>query len=241
VVFDWNIYREIQETHFQAGIIDLENITDTSIWAALMEIAVKHKIKHYLNGYNYTTESILPNAWVFKDYVNIQDIYKTFSGKPLKGFPYINSPWKRLLAHWYNIQPIKLLNLLPYEKNKAVSTIKEYFDWKDYGNKHSESVFTRFFQGYILPNKFGIDKRKAHYSNLICSNQITREEALRLLEKPPYTPEELAQDMDFFLSKMNFTKEYLNDYIARPGRPHQDFKSAKFNPSFIRRALNFMK
>jgi hypothetical protein len=125
------------------------------------------------------------------------------------------------------IESLNPLNLMPYNKQEVKEEIKRELNWTDYGGKHYESVFTRFYQGYILPVKFGIDKRKAHLSNLIFSGQITKQEALDELHRPMYDQAQLEMDYDFVLKKLGFTVEGFNQYLLSPRHEHTEFKIEK--------------
>ena len=122
---------------------------------------------------------------------------------------------------------VLMLNMIDYNKKDIKQLIQDELGWRDYGGKHYESIFTRFYQGYVLPTKFKIDKRKAHLSTLICSNQITRDEAIVELAKPVYNEEQLITDKEFVLKKLNFTEEYFEELMNLPIRSHYDFKVGK--------------
>jgi len=130
---------------------------------------------------------------------------------------------RRIVARTKPFQNWLILNYLPYIKKDIKEIIKNELGWRDYGGKHYESIFTRFYQGYILPNKFHIDKRKAHLSNLIFSGQMTKEEALKELERPIYPPEIFKSDYEFVLKKLGFTKEEFEHYIKSPSVPHSEY------------------
>ena len=226
-VINWNEFRDIQLAYFNANVIDIEAITDHAISGTIYKIAAKNKIKYILSGNNYVTESLLPKHWIFSkgDHVNIKDIHKKFGKIPLKTFPFFDLKAKHYYQKVKKIQTVDLLNYIPYIKHEIKQTIIEKLDWKDYGGKHYESVFTRFYQGYILPNKFGVDKRKAHLSNLICSGQITKKEALEELSQPMYDKEQCEQDKEFVLKKLGFSKQEFEDYINESRREHREFKT----------------
>lgn len=205
-VIDWEEFRDLQIAFLKASVVDIEVVTDHAIFASLYQIAVANNIKYILSGVNYVTESVLPPSWVHdkRDHIHIRAINKQFGTRPLKKFPLFTSSLK-IKSTWHGIKSVGLLNYFPYIKADVKKTITEQLHWRDYGGKHYESVFTRFYQGYILPVKFGIDKRRAHLSNLICSGQITREEALAELAKPAYAEQQKTTDYDFVLKKFGFT------------------------------------
>jgi len=223
-VIDWEEFREFQLAFLKASVVDIEVITDHAIMASLYKIAIENKIKFILSGDNYVTESILPASWIHdkRDHIHIRAINDLFGTQKLKKFPLMNS-FLKLRVEWEGIKSVALLNYLPYIKTEIKQLITSELDWRDYGGKHYESVFTRFYQGYILPVKFGIDKRKAHLSNLICSNQLTREEALVEMSKP-YYPEELRKrDYEFVLKKLNLSENEFSAIMKLPVKKHSDY------------------
>jgi N-acetyl sugar amidotransferase len=222
-VFEWEEFKDIQLAFFKANVIDIEAITDIAIQGVLAMLAAKFRIRFVISGHNYKTESVLPKAWIYKDYFNLIDIHKKFGTRPISLFPYYDSFIHKVKLKLSPAETVFLLNLLDYDKKKAKQEIIDKLEWRDYGGKHYESVFTRFYQGYILPKKFGIDKRKAHLTNLICSGQITREAAIKELEAPIYDPDQLRADYDFALKKLGFSEQDFEEYINTPGRPHLDF------------------
>jgi hypothetical protein len=167
---------------------------------------------------------VLPESWYFnkRDQVHIQAINKLFGTIPLKTFPLLSKPLK-FRVEWERIKSVGLLNYMPYNKAEVKEFITRELGWRDYGGKHYESIFTRFYQGYVLIKKFGIDKRKAHLSNLICSGQITKEEALKELQKPPYDPVVLETDYEFVLKKLQLTKAEFENIMATPPKKHTDY------------------
>jgi hypothetical protein len=173
------------------------------------------------------TEQTLPYAWLNKDLYNMLNIHKKFGSVKLKSFPVISRWKKNIHAYKKSYQTITLLNYIDYNKQKAKEAIIKELDWKDYGGKHYESVFTRFYQGYILPVKFHVDKRKSHLSNLIFSGQITKAEALEELKKPIYPAAQLAIDKPFVLKKLGFTEESFDAYITAPVTDHNVYGNTK--------------
>jgi hypothetical protein len=223
-VIQWEEFRDLQLAFLKASVVDIEMITDHAIIATLYKLAVKHNIKYILSGTNIVTEGILPLNWIHhkSDHIHIQAIQKRFVGKPLQTYPLLTVRLRNM-AQLKGIQSVSILNYIPYHKEKAKEELKQELGWRDYGGKHYESVFTRFYQGYILPKKFHIDKRKAHLSNLICSGQISRDEALQELAKKLYDERNLLQDYDFVIKKLGLTKEEFERIMSTPPRPHTDF------------------
>jgi N-acetyl sugar amidotransferase len=223
-VIDWDEFRSLQLAFLRASVIDVELPTDHAMLATLYNLALQHKIKYILSGHNIVSELILPENWYFnkRDHVHIQAINDQFGEVPLKTFPLLTSRLK-FLTSYHDIQSVALLNYLPYNKEEVKKVIMEKLEWRDYGGKHYESIFTRFYQGYILIKKFGVDKRKAHLSNLICSRQITKEQAIAQLEKPAYDPQVFATDYEFVLKKFKLTKTEFEEIMSRPVKKHTDY------------------
>ena len=184
----------------------------------------------------------MPRTWVHRksDLKNIKSIHKKFGQRPLKTFPQVST-----LAHVWGMyvrgyKVIKPLNLIDYNKTLAKQRLKDELAWKDYGGKHYESMFTKFYQAHILPSKFGIDKRKAHLSTLICSGQISREQALLELAQPLYDSLELENDTDYVCKKLDFSRDWMRKYLESPGQDHapygtdeQIFKLLQWGQKFL--------
>ena len=228
LVINWDEFKDLQLSYFKAGVVDLEFPTDHAILASMFKIAKKHNIKFVLSGHNVVTEgTYLPKSWVHSklDYLNLKDIHKQYGSIKLKTYPYLS--FIKRLYNFYNSQfeYIQLLNLVDYNKFEVKKKLVSELSWKDYGGKHFESIFTRFYQGYILPNKFNIDKRVFHYSCLVQSEQITREQAIKLLQEPIYDINLLESDKKYVLKKLNFNEATFEDYMRAPIRKHNEFKS----------------
>jgi N-acetyl sugar amidotransferase len=230
-VIDWNEFRDIQRSFFKANVIDIEMVTDHAIFAAMFDIANKYKIRYILSGTNAATEAIMPPAWQhFKfDLLNLKAIHKRFGKERIRNYPTL-SVWQMAWNHYVRgAKSISLLNYLPYRKDKAMCTLTDELGWQYYGGKHYESVFTKFYQAYILPEKFGVDKRRIHLSDLIMNGEITRDEALVELRRPRYDPIQLEHDRDYICKKLGFTVNEFEEYMAKPAVSHYDFPSyAKF-------------
>ena len=214
-VNNWEEFKDIQLSYFKAGVIDIEAVNDIAIFLSLDKICHEYDLKFILDGRNVVTEQTLPYAWLNKDLGNMLNIHKQFGKVPLKSFPLISRWKKNIHAIKKSYQGVMLLNYLNYDKKKAKQEIMTELQWRDYGGKHYESIFTRFYQGYILPVKFNADKRKSHLSNLIFSGQMTKQEALEELKKPIYPPEQLAIDKPFVLKKLGFTEEDFENYMNK--------------------------
>ena len=223
VVMDWEEFRSLQRSYFKASVLDLDVPADHMIFGALFETAKKFKIKYVLSGNNVWTEHTLPKAWNYNkfDLVNLRNIHKQFENTPLKHLPALGLWQYAYYQLVLNVERVNFLDWQEYNKEDILKIIEKELGWKNYGGKHQESVFTRFYQGYILPNKFKIDKRKAHLSNLIYSGQLTKEEALAELESPPYDQKLMNQDYEFVAKKLGFSLDEFNKVLTQPNVPHK--------------------
>lgn len=188
---DQHTFRKLQGAFMQAGQKNIEIPTDHILMAATYEMADKNGIKWVLSGGNMATESIMPASWGYnaRDLVHIKDVYKKMTGHKLSGLPLISLfQW-----NWYKwikgIKIVYLLDYMEYNREASVKILEETYGYKTYGEKHCESVFTQWFQNFYLFMKFGIDKRKAHLSSMICSGQLTRDRALEIIGESPVYPE----------------------------------------------------
>jgi len=226
-VINWEEFKDLQRSFFKASVIDIEMLTDHAITAAMYKIARDHKIKYILSGDNIATESGLPKSWSWNkaDLCNIKAIQKSFGTMKLKTFPTFNLWQESLTQLLKTFIIVKPLNYIDYQKSKAIETLSSELDWIYYGGKHFESIFTKFYQAYILPEKFGIDKRKAHFSSLIRNGEMTRNEALEKFKKPLYDPVELRHDKAYVLKKISFSEEEFEKIMQLPIRSHLDFPS----------------
>jgi len=227
LVIDWEEFKDIQLAYLRASVVDIEVVSDHAIFASMYKLAKQHHTGYILSGTNIVTEYIMPPSWLYDkmDWANLRDIHSRFGRRRLNTYPSFD--FKK--AVYYNavlrLNPISILNYVPYIKKDVKEVIKRELDWKDYGGKHYESQFTKFYQAYILPEKFHIDKRKAHLSTLICSGQMTREEALAELEKPLYNPDDLRSDMEYVLKKFALSQAEFDKIMQLPINRHQSFKS----------------
>ncbi len=228
-VLQWNEFRELQLAYLNASVLDLEALTDHAISATLFQQANRYGVKYIMAGTNRATEAILPLHWRYanktNDAVNIKAINEQFRKKPIKDFPLLS--FQKHAYYWKikKIQWVSPLDFVQYDKAKAKKIIETELGWRDYGGKHYESIITRFYQGYILPKKFGIDKRRAHLSALIVSGQLTRNEALQELEKPIMDEAILKQDLDFVPKKLGISKEEFDAIMQLPPKSHYDYKT----------------
>ncbi len=233
IVINWEEFRELQLAYLKAGVVDLEVTSDHAIFASLYKLAKKNNIHFVISGTNVATESIMPKSWYYgakDDLTNLRDIYKKYgSGKKLKTYP--TQGFLKLLYFnlFHKLESVSILNYVPYVKSEIKEIIKNELGWRDYGGKHHESLVTKFYQSYILPKRFGIDKRRAHLSNLVCSGQIAREEALTEIQKPFYTSDfELEKDIEYIVKKFGIRRSEFDKIMNSEMKRHEDFKSDKW-------------
>ena len=224
LVVDWEEFKNLQRAYIRAGVVDIEVLTDHAIFGSLYKLAAQNNIKYVISGSNVETEWLLPKAWVFDklDSVNIQAINDKFGEMPISSYPLFTILKKKYYLNFKKLEFVAPINLQQYNKEETKKIIEKEIGWQDYGGKHHESIFTKFYQNYILPTKFNIDKRKAHLSNLICSGEITREMALEEIQKPLYDFFELENDKDYVIKKLGFTSEEFEKLMKEEPRSHRD-------------------
>ncbi len=224
-VLDWETFRELQLAFLKASTPDSEIPTDHAIMAVLRKKAEEERVKYLIVGTNYMTETHIPRAWSYgtEDLRYIKALNDRFGTKSLDKFPHYN-----LFMDWvykYRLRRFPILNYVDYNKTEAIDILSKELDWKYYGGKHYESIYTRFYQGYILFRKFGYDKRKSHFSSLICSGEMTREQALIELQKPTYPIELQAEDREYVIKKLELTEEEFERIMALPPKTHFEYPS----------------
>ena len=242
-VINWDEYRNFMQAFFNSDVIDVELLYDNAMLAVNYKLAKKFNLKYILSGDNSATEGMrMPEKWnhLKFDKKNIEFIGKKFNNVKINTFPSIGT-----LEYFFNrvVRGIKWVHFLDYfdfNKNESLQVLINKYNYKPYPYKHYESIFTRFYQGYILPNKFNVDKRKLHLSTLIVTKQITRDESLNLLSQIPYnSEEELIKDKKYFLKKMNWDENNLRDYISRPGIVHSSYPNEVYIWNFVKKINNF--
>jgi N-acetyl sugar amidotransferase len=228
-VIDWNEFRDLQIAYLKASVVDIEAITDHAIFATLYRLAGEKKVKYFLNGTNIQTENTLPKSWIHpkSDHINIKSIHKAYGTLPLKTFPFSNAKVKRYYQEVMGVRSISMINYVEYNKQQVKKLIQNELGWRDYGGKHYESIWTRFYQGYILPEKFGIDKRKAHLSDLIFGGQIKKAAALEELAQPIYDPRQFKIDYEFVLKKLGLSAAEFDSIMQTAPRSHYQFDYEK--------------
>lgn len=246
-VIDWNEYREMMNAFFKSNVIDIELLYDNAMYAVNYQIAKKFKCKFILIGHNKSTEGMdIPNDWNWFKYDKrqIYDIVKKNSNIKIKTFPSLGVFDYLRFRFLHKIKQISFLDYLNFNKDNALKELEKNFGYKRYPFKHYESIFTRFYQGYLLIKKFNVDKRKLHLSNLICTNQLTRREALYKLNKTKYGYEnelDLKDDIEYFLKKMNWSHSKLDEYLNKGRISHKDYKSDTYLYDFLTYLYQFIK
>jgi N-acetyl sugar amidotransferase len=227
-VLDWREFRDIQIAFMRSSISNIEIPTDHAIWAALIKTAAKNRIKYIVAGNNVVTESIMPESWLdgSKDSRLIRSIHHRFGRVPMRSYPYLTTLDYAYYLLLRGIRWVPILNYVPYVKAEAKQTLMTELGWRDYGGKHYESVFTRFFHAYYLPEKFGYELRKSYYSALVCSGQVTRDEALKDLAEPPAQPELMEQDRDYVLKKLGLSEAEFQAILAARNRTAADYPNS---------------
>jgi N-acetyl sugar amidotransferase len=229
-VIDWEEFRNMHAAFLKASVANSEVPTDHAITALMFRIAVEKGVRYIITGGNIVTEAIMPESFGYdaRDWRHVKSIYKKFERTKLRTFPHLT------LFHWAyyifakRIKYVPILNYIPYNKKEAATLLEKEVGWKHYGPKHFESVYTRFFQGYILPKKFGFDKRRAHFATLICSGQMTREEALAEMEKDPYPAERMREDRNYVIKKLGLTEAEFEEIMAAPVKSFRDYPNNKW-------------
>lgn len=229
-VIDWEEMRDLQVAFLRSSVANQDIPQDHAFFAKLYEFAAENKIKYVLTGSNYATESILPRAWGYnaKDATQLLAIHKQFGTAPLKTFP-IAGFFKSYIYYPYvlGMKVVTPLNLIPYDKNQAISYLTQRFGWTYYGGKHFESRWTRFFQSYYLPKKFGYDKRRAHLASLIVSGQMSRSAALAELQQPAHDEGTIAEDIEYVAKKLELSVSEFEALMALPNKEFTDYPNNK--------------
>lgn len=225
-VLDWEEFRDLQLSFLKASSPDSEIPTDHAIMAVLHQTARRLRLRHVVTGFNVRTESHMPRAWSqgHADWKYIRSVQRQFGRARLCTFPHTSfaaAYYYRATQRWVHI-----LNYLDYSKPDALRVLQEELGWRYYGGKHYESIYTRFYQGYILPRKFGFDKRRAHFSSMICSGQLERSAAIETLaSEPPYDPSLQEADYQYVIKKLRLTRDEFEAILQRPPKRYSDYPS----------------
>lgn len=228
-VINWEEIKDLQLAYFKSGVPHIDTPQDHAFFATMYKFASKHKIKYILTGGNYSTECVRnPLEWMYyqSDSIQLKDIHKKHGTGKLKDYPVTNILWHKVyLPYIKGIKLIRPLDFIPYNKDEAMQFLVDKYGYQKYPQKHFESRFTRFYESYWLPKKFGFDTRKVQYASLILTGQMTREEALEKLSKPAFDPETIHHDFEFVATKLGISVEELQGYMEAPNKTYKDYKS----------------
>lgn len=228
-VINWEEMRDLQLAFFKSGVPHIDAPQDHSFFAMMYKFARQYNVKYILTGANYSTECIRnPIEWMYyqSDSIQLRDIHRQFGTRKLESFPTTSIiRHKVFLPYIKGIKVLKPLNYLPYVKQDAIKLLIDKFGWQPYPQKHFESRFTKFYEGFWLPKRFGYDTRKVQFSSLIVTNQMTREEALERLKHPPYDEATISQEFEYVANKLGISIEELEGYLNAPIKTYKDYKS----------------
>ena len=247
-VLDWEEFKSLQLAFLRASTPDSEIPTDHAIGALLRKMAAKENVP-LLWGANFSSESILPSSWSqgHMDWGYIKNVNRLFGESRLHSYPHY-SIWRLMYYNRIKLQrTFEVLNCIDYDKEKAKDFLIKELGWRDYGGKHHESIYTRIFQSYILPVKFGYDKRRAHYSSLILAGQMTRQEALELLKEPPYNTDAIEEDIEYLIKKLKITRKEFVKIMNTELQFYNDLSPAlpkavaRIERSFFRKLYKFRR
>ncbi|WP_422416347.1 N-acetyl sugar amidotransferase [Pseudomonas sp. GZD-222] len=242
-VVDWKEFKDLQLSFLKASVPDGEIPTDHAIFALLWKTAVKHNIKYIISGMNFATESISVPNWSYghSDWKYIKDVHKKHGSIVLKSYPHYNLAQLFYYNFIRGIRSVSILNYVDYNKDRVMKLLQDELGWVYYGGKHYESIYTRFFQGYILPEKFNIDKRYGHYSDLINARQISREQALEELKTNSYSDELKEADLAYAAKKFSLTPEQFKEILATPPSSYHDYKNSASVIANLKKLVNFLR
>lgn len=238
VVINWDEMRSLHLSYLRSGIANQDVPQDHIFFSSLYHFAVKNGIKSVLSGGNFATESIMPESWEGSamDSISLKAIHRKFGHQRLLSYRTISM---FEIYFWFPIvrgmRTYRLLNYIPYNKSVALDELKRTVNFKPYPRKHGESIFTKFFQNYYLPTKYGYDKRRPHLSSLILAGQISRSEALDLLSQPLYDPVELQADITYFCKKLRISRAEFDQFMSLPNKSYLDFPNWSRRYALVKR------
>lgn len=229
-VIDWSEMKDLQLAFFKAQLANIDIPQDLSFFSSLYNFAVKNNFKYILTGANYSTECVRePNEWGAyypTDMRFVRDIHRRFGKRPLKTFPTADIfKYKLYYGYIKGIRVVRPLNYVPYIKKIAIQELTDRFGWQSYAQKHHESRFTRFVECFWLPKKFGYERRKAHLSSLILTNQMTRQEALERIAKPEIDEQTMLQDFEYVAKKLDLTVSEFQELFEGENKTYRDYKN----------------
>lgn len=243
-VINWREMRDLQLTYLKSGMSNVDTPQDHAFFATMYKFAAKHNIKYILTGGNYATECIrnpLEWMWYQSDSILLKDLHKKFGTVPLKTFPITNILWHKVYLPY--IRRIKLkrpLDYITYDKEAATKELEDIYGYQRYPQKHFESRFTRFYESYWLPTRFGYDTRKVQFSSLILTGQMTRDEAIAELKKSPYDEQTIQQDFEYVATKLGISTDELQSYLEMEKKSYLDYRSQENLFKIGARAMKFL-
>lgn len=244
-VINWEEMKDLQIAYLKSQIADQDGPQDIAFFSALYKFARKHRIKHVITGANYSTECCRePEEWGAYpgiDKLLIKDIHRRFGRIKLETFPIVDIfTYKILYQRLLGMEVVRPLNLVPYVKKDAETELERKFGWKKFQHKHHESRFTRFYEDYWLPKKFGYQKRRAHFSSLIMTGQMTREEALTRLSTPEMSDQFLKQEFEYVAHKLDLTVAQLQHIFDQPNKTYKDYRNKRWAIGLGAKAMSLL-
>ena len=240
-VINWEEMKDFQLAFFKSGVPHIDIPQDHAFVATLYQFANNHNIKYILNGGNISTECVrnpLEFLYYGTDMRQLRDIQKQFCTIELKTYPFSDILFHKVyLRYLRGLKVVKPLDWMPYTKAMARETLSREYGWMPYPQKHFESRFTKFYEGYWLPERFGFDTRRVQFSSLILTDQMTREDALSQLERPAYDPETIAHEFDYIAKKLGITSEELRGYFEMPLKSYRDYDNSLWMFNFGAKVL----
>lgn len=229
-VINWEEMKAFQLALFKSGLPNLDVAQDLAFIGTVYKFAEKYNIKYILNGYNYSSEfcAYPIKFYYYPDMRQIKDVRKKFCDNPLKTYPMTSVFYRKFYMQYIKgVKLVQLLTYFPYSKDEAKVILEKEYGWKPYPQKHFESRFTKFYEGYWLPERFGYDPRRVQFSSLILAGQMTREDAIKELEKKPYDPETIKDDFKYIATKLGITVDELQSYFDMPLKFYWDYKNSE--------------
>jgi N-acetyl sugar amidotransferase len=243
-VINWEEMKDFQLAFFKSGVPHLDIPQDHAFVATLYHFANEHNIKYILNGGNFATECVRnPKEWLYygTDMAQLRDIHGRFGSRKLKTYPFSSILFHKVYLRLIRgVRVIKPLNYLPYTKEHAIKVLSETYGWRPYPQKHFESRFTRFYEGYWLTTRFGYDTRRVQYSSLIQTGQMTREEALKQLEQPAYDPLTIDEDFEYIATKLGISVAQLRAFHEIPKKTYRDYRNQEWLFDLGAKTLKFL-
>ena len=244
-VINWEEMKDLQLAFFKSGVPHIDVPQDHAFFATMYKFASKYKIRTILTGGNYSTECVRnPLEWMYyqSDSIQLKDIYRQFGSGKLNDYQITNILWHKIwLPYFKGIKLYRPLDLIPYNKEQAMQELVDKFGYHKYPQKHFESRFTRFYEGFWLPERFGFDTRKVQFSSLILTNQMTRDEALLKLKGKVYTKEQIDEDFEFVSNKLGITVDELWSYFNAHKRTYKDYRSQETIYSLGAKFMRYFK